>query len=261
MRSHLLEGTVHHRRLRPFVYDLEHGVYYLAMDLDEVDEVDRRLRLISRNGRNVLAFLDRDHLDPPAGDLAAEMRAQLLAQGIDAGGWRITLVTYPRVLGHVFNPASFYLCRDERDELRVVVVEVHNTFGERHLYTLRPERMNSTHVASMAKDFYVSPFMDISGGYVVRVHDEPAGLRIAIDHRTDGAVLLHTSLDLRRLPMSDRNVLRLLMRHPFVTLKTIGMIHWHAFRLWRRGARFHRHSDVRRPVPATDLARPSEVAR
>ncbi len=50
----------------------------------------------------------------------------------------MTLVTNLRILGYVFNPASFFLCRDERGTLRVVVVEVHNTFGERHLYTLHP---------------------------------------------------------------------------------------------------------------------------
>jgi hypothetical protein len=46
-------------------------------------------------------------------------------------GWRITLVTNLRVLGYVFNPASFYLCRDTAGALRAVVVEVHNTHGER----------------------------------------------------------------------------------------------------------------------------------
>ena len=37
----------------------------------------------------------------------------------------------------------------------------------------------------------------------------------------------------------------MLVRHPFVTQKTIGLIHWHALRLWRRGAPFHRHGAAR----------------
>jgi uncharacterized protein len=241
MRSHLLDGTVRHRRLRPFDYELHHGVYYVALDLDEIEQVSRAHRLISRNRANALAFFDRDHLDPPARDVAAEMRAHLRSEGLEPTAWRITLVTNLRVLGYVFNPASFYLCRDAADELRVVVVEVHNTFGERHLYTLWPERRNATHQATMAKDFYVSPFLDISGGYVVRVHDHPAGLRIAIDHHADGKPLLLTSLALRRQRLSDRNLLRLLLRYPLVTLKTITLIHWHALHLWRRGAGFRRH--------------------
>jgi uncharacterized protein len=256
MRSHLLEGKVHHRRVRPFEYALNHGVYYLALDLDELERVRRKLRLISRNRRNVLSFWDRDHFDPPARDLPASVRAHLRSEGVDPSGWTIDLVTNLRVLGYVFNPASFYLCRDGEGELRVVLVEVHNTYGERHLYTLRPERRSSTHVAAMDKDFYVSPFIDISGGYVLRVYEHGAGLRIAIDHHSDGALLLNTSLALRRLPLGDRNLARLLMRHPLVTLKTIGMIHWHAFQLWRRGARFYSHGKAARPQPtATPTAR------
>ncbi|CAN5804336.1 DUF1365 domain-containing protein [soil metagenome] len=250
MRSHLLEGKVHHRRVRPFEYELSHGVYYLALDLDELERVQRKLRLISRNRRNLLSFQDRDHLDPPSRDLPTSVRAHLRSEGVDPSGWTIELVTNLRVFGYVFNPASFYLCRDAVDELRVVLVEVHNTYGERHLYTLRPERRSSTHVAPMGKEFYVSPFIDISGGYVLRLIEHTAGLRIAIDHHSDGALLLNTSLALRRLPLSDRNLTRLLMRHPLVTLKTIGMIHWHAFRLWRRGAHFYRHGKTGRQEPA-----------
>jgi len=69
MRSHLLEGKVRHRRARPFVYALEHDVFYVALDLDELDLVGRSLRLVSRNRPNLLSFRDDDHLAPPAADL------------------------------------------------------------------------------------------------------------------------------------------------------------------------------------------------
>jgi DUF1365 family protein len=245
MRSHVLEGTVRHRRVRPFVYDLEHAVYYLALDLAELDDVDRNHRLLSRNRHNLLTFRDADHLDPPAADIAIRIQEHLAAEAIDATGWRITLVTNPRVFGYVFNPASFYLCRDADGELAVVVVEVHNTHLERHLYTLRPDRSDGpTAVATMDKAFYVSPFIEIVGGYTVRIRDEPESLRIAIDHGDAAGGLLYTSLVLRRRPMTDRVLARMLVRHPFITQRTIGMIHWHALRLWRRGARFHRHRET-----------------
>ena len=247
MRSHVLEGTVRHRRVRPFVYDLEHSVYYLALDLDELDEVDRRHRLLGRNGWNVLTFRDDDHLVPPADDVARRLREHLRGEGEDPTGWQITLVTNPRVFGYVFNPASFYLCRDAAGVLQVVVVEVHNTHLERHLYTLRADgREGPTLVATMDKTFYVSPFIEIAGGYTVRVRDEPTSLRIAIDQGDSDGGLLYTSLVLRRRRLSDRMLARMLVRHPFITQRTMAMIHWHALRLWRRGARFHRHGQVAR---------------
>ncbi len=241
MRSHLLEGKVRHRRARPFVYELEHAVYYFALDLDELDVVPSALHLVSRNRANVVTFRDGDHLDPPATDVRAAVMGHLRDEGFDPQGWHITLVTNLRVFGYVFNPASFYLCRDGTGTLQVVLIDVHNTFGERHLYALRRPEDRSDFVASTDKAFYVSPFIDMEGRYTVRVRDEPARLRITINEEQDDALLLHASLDVRRRPLTDRSVARMLVRHPFMTQRTIGFIHWHALRLWLRGAKFHRH--------------------
>ena len=246
MRSHLLEGKVRHHRARPFTYALEHDVWYAALDIDELDALDGRLWLFRRNRRSVAEFRDADHLPEPARDVAAAIRALLRSEGEAPDDWRITLVTNLRVLGYVFNPASFFLCRDEAGTLRVVVVEVHNTFGDRHLYTLRPRSEarvaeGGPFVATMAKDFFVSPFISVDGHYAVHVRDEGDGLRLAVDLRQAGRSLLSTSLVLRRRPLTDRVLLRLLLRHPLVTQKTIGLIHWHALRLWLRGAPFFRH--------------------
>ncbi|HEY5629262.1 MAG TPA: DUF1365 domain-containing protein [Candidatus Limnocylindrales bacterium] len=246
MRSHLLEGKVRHRRAEPFTYGLEHDVWYAALDVDELPALDTRLRLFGRNRRSVAEFRDADHLPEPSRDVAAEIRALLRSEGEAAERWRITLVTNLRVLGYVFNPASFFLCRDETGTLRIVVVEVHNTFGGRHLYTLRPRATvegapAGAFVATMAKEFFVSPFISVDGQYAVHVRDEPDALRLAINLRQENRPVLSTSLVLRRRPLTDRMLLRLLLRYPLVTHKTIGLIHWHALRLWLRRAPFFRH--------------------
>jgi DUF1365 family protein len=241
MNSHLLEGVVRHRRARPVTYALEHDVYYLALDLDELPLVDRSLRLLSRGRANLLSFRDGDHLAPPATDVRDAIHAHLRGTGFDPTGWRITLVAYPRVLGYVFNPASFFLCHDAAGDLRVVVVEVHNTHGERHLYTLTPAYERSHFRSAMEKAFYVSPFIEIRGGYRVLVRDDPSRLRITINAEQDGEQVLHASLDLRPRPLTDRAIATMFVRYPLVTVKTIAMIHWHAFRLWRLGLPFHRH--------------------
>jgi DUF1365 family protein len=246
MRSHLLEGVVRHRRVRPFDYGLQHLVFYVALDLDELDEVPRRLRLVGRNRRSLLSFHDADHLVPPARAVEESVADILRAEGFDPDGWRITLVTNLRSFGYVFNPASFFLCRDRTGELAVVIVEVHNTHGERHLYVLRDGPADAGFVDSMDKAFYVSPFIEMAGRYTVRVRDEADRLRITINEGQDDGLLLHTSLDLRRRRLSDRMVLRMALRYPFVNHRTIALIHWHALRLWLRGAPFHRHREATR---------------
>jgi DUF1365 family protein len=241
MRSHLLEGKVRHRRSRPFVYELEHDVFYLALDLSELDRIGR-LKLLGRNRWRPFTFRDDDHWLPPATDLRQSVLAHLRAEAFNrVERWQITLIAYPRVLGHEFNPASFFLCRDPEGVLHVVIVEVHNTHGERRLYTLRPTETRAAHVASMDKDFYVSPFISLDARYTVRVQDRPDQVRIVIDETEGGEPVLQASVVARRRPLYDRALLRMLVRYPLVTLKTIGMIHWHALRLWRRGARFHSH--------------------
>jgi uncharacterized protein len=261
MRSHLVEGTVRHRRTRPFTYALEHDVFYLALDLAELDRIGSgTLRLLGRNRWRPLTFRDDDHWLPPAEDLRASVLAHLRADGFgDADAWQITLVAYPRVFGHLFNPASFYLCRDAEGALRVVIVEVHNTHHERKLYTLRPTETRAAHVASMAKDHYVSPFIGMDAGYTVRVQDRDQTLRIVIDETEEGEPVLQASVALRRRPLTDRALLRSLVRFPLVTVKTIVAIHWHALHLWRKGARFHSHGSAEADRRSA-LARRSGVA-
>jgi uncharacterized protein len=241
MRSQLLHGKVRHTRVRPKRYQLEHDVFYFALDLDELDRLRSFGWLVGRNRRALFELRDADHLKPPASDLATDFRRHLARSGIDLTGGRVTLVTNLRTLGYVFNPASFWLCRDREDRLVAVVVEVHNTYGERHLYTLRAERGGATFGAQMEKDFYVSPFIGPDGRYRVTLRDTPRGLAIGINEREAGEPLLATSLNLARLPLTRRALLRLLLRNPLVTYKTIAFIHLHALRLWLRGIPFRRH--------------------
>ena len=246
MRSHLLRGKVRHRRSQPMVYELEHDVFYLALDLDEIDEVAAKSQLFSRNRFNVLALHDRDHWVPRAGDLRASVLGHLRDGGLDPSGWRITFIATPRVLGYQFNPASFYLCRDAEGALSVVVLEVHNTHDERRLYTLRPQARGAGWVDSMDKDFYVSPFIDMDAHYTVRVQDDPGKLRIAITETEHGKPLLVATLVADRKRLTDRTLLRTLLHVPLATQKTIVAIHLHAWRMWRRGFTFRKHSEVTR---------------
>ena len=147
----------------PVVYALEHDVYYFALDLDELDEVRSGLRLVGRNRRNLFVVPRRRPPRParrrPARGGSASTSARR-GRSRPAGGSRSSRTC--ACFGYVFNPASFYLCRDPEGTLQVVVVEVHNTHGERHLYTLRPRDAAGTVLAAMDKDFYVSPFIEMA---------------------------------------------------------------------------------------------------
>src|ERR1700744_2911775 len=141
MNSCLYECNVMHHRLSPKEHHFRYRIFMFALDLDEIDEVARRVPLFSRNGPNLYAFRDRDHLTLAGRENATtrENIVEFLAQnGISfPGDGRITLVTLPRVLGYIFNPVSFYFCHDATGAARCAVVEVGNTFGEMKPYLLR----------------------------------------------------------------------------------------------------------------------------
>jgi DUF1365 family protein len=85
--------------------------------------------------------------------------------------------------------------------------------------------------------------MDQSYAFTMNSPGERVAVGIA-ESDVEG-VLFRAGLSLSRLEMSDRNLARLFVAHPLVTLKVVGAIHWQALRLWLKGAKFHR-----RPTPA-----------
>lgn len=251
LRSHLLAGTIRHRRDRYTTYDFTHHVWYLAVDLDELPEVGRRLRLLSLNRRGLLELRDADHLDPAAHeDLRAGVDQRLAANGLDPARTRVTLIAYPRVLGYVFNPVSFYLCHDQADVLRLVIAEVHNTHGDREVYDFLPTGEGGpVFRGTQDKRMYVSPFIAPEARYELLAWEDADRLAITIREAETGVegeeAALFARLQTRRLPLTDANVLRLLARDPLVPLKTSALILWHAVRLWARGVPFRRYRGSR----------------
>ena len=93
---------------------------------------------------------------------------------------RVTALLQARVFGYVFNPMSVFWCHDRDGLLRHVVAEVHNTYGERHAYLLPPADLPVV----TAKKFYVSPFNQVDGYYLVRapLPDNEVDITVAL-HR------------------------------------------------------------------------------
>lgn len=238
LRSHLLVGSVGHRRLRIRDYAFTHRVWYVAADLDELQELDARSRLLSVDRRGMLQLLTRDHIGAPSEGLARGVRAHLADGGFDAEGWQITLIAYPCVLGTVFNPVSFYLCHDAYGVLRHAIAEVHNTHGECEVYDFTPEDRTSeggaarVFTSTARKRFYVSPFIGADAEYRLRIVENGDQLAIALYETEAGAPALDAVVRLTRIPLTDANLARLSARDPLMGLKTIALIAWHAARLW-----------------------------
>ena len=240
--STLYTGSVIHRRLKPRRHRLRYRLFWLLLDLDEIDALARRLRVFSRNRFNLFAFHDRDFGDGSDTPLATQVRRRLASEGIETGSGRIALLTMPRILGHVFNPISVYFCRDEEEALRAIVYEVHNTFGERHAYVLPVEGPAGGTLGQHAmKAFHVSPFlgMDLCYGFRVHAPDQRVSVAISVED-ADGPVMV-AALAGERRPLTDRALGSMLAAYPLMTIKVVAAIHWHALRMVMQGFRVYRH--------------------
>jgi DUF1365 family protein len=238
LRSALYVGSVMHRRLRPRPHRLRYRVFWMLLDLDEIDRLPRRLRLFAHNRFNALSFHDADHGDGSGTPLRDQVDRQLHAAGIETEGGAIRLLCMPRIFGYGFNPLSIYFCYRPDGALAAVLYEVHNTFGERHGYLIRVEPGAAAGAVIdqyCQKVFYVSPFMDMDLTYAFRLAAPGERISVAIDTSDKDGRVLTAALTGKRAALTDSALLRVLATHPAVTLKVIAAIHWQALRMLFKG--------------------------
>jgi uncharacterized protein len=213
-----------HVRTCPVRRRFRYRSYLWLADLDDLPRVPLPLRSFAR-------FQDRDHLGGGGRPLRAVVDAYLAGHGIDLAGGRVHMLGHARVLGYVFNPLTVFWCHHADGTLAAVLAEVHNTYGQRHVYLLRPDGRGR---AEAGKDFYVSPFLPVAGRY--RLHlPEPAGtLRLSITLHFDGRTMLAASVTGTRRPYTPWRLLGYALRYPWVTAQVSALIRWQGIRLAAR---------------------------
>ncbi|MDJ0827487.1 MAG: DUF1365 domain-containing protein [Rhodobacter sp.] len=245
-----IAGETYHGRRGAVENAFRYGVDYVCL---EPEAKGRTPWLFSRNRGNLTSLHDSDHGGAPKdGRGVAWVRDVLAANDLPSDG-RILLLAQPRVLGHVFNPVSFWLIYDANDVLRAVIAEVTNTFGDRHSYlchhvNLLPITRQDSLQAK--KIFHVSPFQPVEGDYSFRFDIRDDRIGIWIDYRTGNGGLIATLTGKRR-PLTNGAILRACLRRPFGSRRVLGLIHWQALKLWWKGAVYR----VRPEPPAEDVSR------
>ena len=234
MRSRLYTGWVSHLRTRVARNAFRYPVYYLGVDLSELDELDASLRLFAHNRPALVSLWDRDHGPRDGGPLRPWIDALAARAGVDLTGGRVTLLTFPRVLGARFYPVSFWYCFGADDVPLAVLAEVHNTYGDRHNYLLhnRGARYDWDARPTADKAFFVSPFIQRDNVTYEFAFAEPAdAIGITIRDLVEGELTLTTSVALEAQELTDIELARTVLSHGPMSVVALVLIHWQALKL------------------------------
>jgi len=241
-----IAGETYHGRRGATKNAFRYSIDYVLIDAEAAVDTPA---LFARNAANLMSLQDSDHGGPPkAGRGAAWVREVLQAYDVPDPA-RIELLAQPRLLGHVFNPVSFWLCYDGADTLRTIIAEVTNTFGDRHSYLCRHEdgrEITKASTISAQKMMHVSPFQPIEGGYVFRFDIQPDSIAIWIDYSRGNGGLIDTLTGARR-PITNASIIKAALCRPFGSRRVLTLIHWQALKLWFKGATFRSQ-----PAPPTE---------
>lgn len=252
MKSTIINGHVEHVRLKPVKHRFRYPVYFYCFDLDELLDLDRRLPLFGYNRLYPVSIFDSRYLERGDGSLREKLFRHLKAEGCDAAIRRVLLITSPNYFKRIFNPVSFYYCLSADNSPVCMVVEVSNTFGERHLYLLKERADGSTGFPAVyiaPKSFHVSPFNNMAGTYRFHFSDPGREVSIEIQLIRNGDVILTARLCGESMPLTAKNQLMTLVKNPIVPWKTIPRIHLQALNLFVR-KRLPVHD---KPVPQSPM--------
>jgi predicted NAD/FAD-binding protein/DUF1365 family protein len=205
--------TIRHVRRKPMSRTFTHRSRTWLVDLDHLPD------------HGVLGrFEARDHLGDPDATIKSNVERFLALNGVTPDGGRIAMAANARALGHCFNPISVFWCHLRNGELAGVVIEVHNTYGDRHAYLVHPDEQGR---ARTEKQMYVSPFHGTDGYYEIAVPRPGERLHVTVTLHSDDGAVFTASLDGEPTTTS-------LARSAPAALRGTLLIHAHGIWLWAR---------------------------
>ena len=233
--SCIYSGFVTHERFKPKKHFFSYKTFSLLIDLNEIEDIEKKIKFFSYNKFNILSFYNLDHGNRDGSSLIKWVKNTLKKSKLNFKIGKIKLLCYPRFFGYVFNPLSVFYCYDKNFKLKAILYEVKNTFNEQHTYIFRCSTSSNLILHKCNKKFYVSPLIEMETFYNFRLLKPGKKLNVLIKQNDKKGLLLIARQTGKRLNLSSKNLFLEFLKHPFMSFKVILAIHFEAFRLWSKG--------------------------
>jgi DUF1365 family protein len=237
----ILKAKIFHKRLRPNVNAFSYSSYYIYFNPEKPELIKNKILKINKFG--LQSFYFKDHGERTNQNPSIWARNILKKFNINESEYSIKLLTMPRILGYVFNPVSFWLFFDGSKNLRAVIAEVNNTFKQTHSYLISNDDnlpIEDSQIFNSQKVFHVSPFLNIEGYYEFKFKITENNIGIWIDYFDNNGEMLKTSIVGNLENFSRSNLVKNFIKIPFITIKTIFLIHYQAVKLLIKKARYYK---------------------
>ena len=233
--SCIYSGYVTHERFKPKKHFFSYKTFSLLIDLNEISNLEKKIKFFSYNKFNILSFYNIDHGERDGTSLIQWVKRVLRKSKININLGKIKILCYPRFFGYVFNPLSIFFVYNSNSSLIAILYEVKNTFGEQHTYVFKSNLENKNIKNNCIKKFYVSPFIDLESTYNFKITNPGESLSVLINQMDKDGKLLFASQDGIRSELNTKNLIFSYLKHPLMTFKVISAIHFEALRLWLKG--------------------------
>lgn len=227
----LFKANIYHKRMYPRENEFCYSGFYIKFSLDEMHSL--KSKIFSLNKFNLFSFYEKDHGYRDGTSLDKWGRSLLEQSGIPQFSGHFILQTFPRMLGYVFNPVSFWYCYNA-SQLIAVICEVNNTFGESHCYVIKIRENQKEYI--LPKEFHVSPFYAVEGHYRFNFSKENSvSIFYSFDHKTQ-LVTTITGVD---MGWGDDKLGAAFLKFPFFTIYVVLLIHFEAMKLFLKKIKFY----------------------
>jgi len=241
MISQILLSSIIHKRFIPFKHTLKYEVPSLFINLDNLDQLSKNYKLFSLNSFNLFSIYEKDHGYRDKRSIKTFVKDSLSKFNIKYKHLNIMILCFPRILGYVFDPLSIIYCYDDK-KLISIFYEVKNTTNEQHTYIFKGnvnfEDFKLSH--ECAKQFYVSPFIEMEANYKFFNRMQKDKININIDlYDKNNKKVLTASQHGKFIDFNSKNMFKFLYYNPLFGFKVMAGILYEAFKIIYKGGKYY----------------------